>query len=55
MLKLNNKGFAVSIILYAAIAIIAVVLLLVLAVISASSNSEDDLVNKVKEEASGIR
>lgn len=51
---LNNKGFAVSIILYSISAIIIVVLLLILAVSATNAHNTRDISDKVKQEISGL-
>lgn len=51
---LNNKGFAVSIILYSISAIIIVVLLLILSVNATNVHNQDDMVNTIKKEISGL-
>ena len=51
---LNNKGFAVSIILYSISAVVIVVLLLILAVDAANAHNTNDMANKIKEEVSGL-
>ena len=48
-MKLNNKGFAASIILYSIIAIIIVVLILILAINASNANNKTSLGDYVKE------
>ena len=48
-MKLNNKGFAASIILYSIVAIIIVVLLLILAVNAANVHNKTSLGDSIKE------
>lgn len=51
---LNNKGFAVSIILYSISAIIIVVLLLILAVNATNVHNTGNMADQIKEEVSGL-
>lgn len=51
--KLNNKGFAVSVILYAAIILIVLILFLILSILSTITKNKIQLVDSIKEEASG--
>ena len=51
---LNNKGFAVSVILYSISAVIIIVLLLILAVDAANIHNSDNMSDQVKEEVSGL-
>lgn len=51
---LNNKGFAVSIILYSITAVIVVVLMLILAVSASNARNTNNLANQIKEELSGL-
>lgn len=51
---LNNKGFAVSIILYSISAVIVVVLLLIVAVDAANVHNTGNMADEIKEEVSGI-
>lgn len=53
-MKLNNKGFAISIILYSTAAIILVVMLLILAVDVASIKNANGLIDVIKENISGL-
>ena len=53
-MKLNNKGFAVSIVLYSVSAIIIVVLLLILVVDATTVHNVSNQGNKIKEELSGL-
>lgn len=52
-LKLNNKGFAVSVILYTAVTLVVLILLLIISILSTSSNNKKTLVDDIKEEVSG--
>lgn len=54
MKKLNEKGFAVSVILYASATILVLVLILILSVLSTSSSNTSSLVDMVKEQVSGV-
>ena len=51
---LDNKGFAVSVILYSISAVIVVVLLLILAVDAANVHNTGNMADKIKEEVSGL-
>lgn len=53
-MKLNNKGFAVSIILYSITAVIVFVLLLILAVDASNVKNSSNLSDHVKENISGL-
>lgn len=53
-MKLNNKGFAVSIILYSISAIIIVVLFLILAIDAANIHNVSNQANEIKKELSGL-
>lgn len=48
-MKLNNKGFAASIILYSIIAVIILVLLLILAVYATNIHNKATLSDRIKE------
>lgn len=52
--KLNNKGFAVSIILYSISAIIITVLLLIIAVEAARVQNVSNMINEIKQEISNL-
>ena len=54
MKKLNEKGFAVAVILYASATILVLVLILILSVLSTSSKNTLSLVDMVKEQVSGV-
>lgn len=54
MKKLNEKGFAVAVILYASATILVLVLILILSVLSTSSRNTSNLVDMVKEQVSGV-
>lgn len=54
-MKLNNKGFAISIILYSISAVIILVLLLILAVERTNVNNTTNMSDKIKEELSGLK
>lgn len=54
MKRMNNKGFAVSVVLYASATIIVLVLLLILSVLSTTSKNTYDLGEMVKEQVSGV-
>lgn len=54
MRKLNNHGFAVSIVLYASATIIVLVLVIILSVLSSTNKGTLDLSDMVKEEVSGV-
>ncbi len=53
-MKLNNKGFAVSIVLYSVSAIIIIVLLLILTVDATIVHNTRNQSDKIKEELSGL-
>lgn len=53
-MKLNNKGFAVSIVLYSISSIVIVVLLLILAVDAVNLRNATTLTDAVKENISGL-
>jgi len=53
-MKLNNKGFAVSVILYSISAVIVLVLLLILTVDISNAKNSSNLIDKVKENISGL-
>jgi len=48
-MKLNNKGFAASIILYSIVAIIVTVLILILSVYATNIHNKSTLSDKIKE------
>ena len=52
--KLNNKGFAVSIILYSISAIIITVLLLIIAVEAVRVRNVNNMINEIKQEISNL-
>lgn len=51
---LNNKGFAISIILYSISAIIVVILLMILAVNATNTHNKDNMVDEIKQKVSEI-
>lgn len=51
---LNNKGFAVSIILYSISAIIIVILLMILAVNATNAHNHENMVEDIKQKISGL-
>mgnify|MGYP001058413936 CR=1 FL=1 len=51
---LNNKGFAVSIILYSISAIIIVILLMILAVNATNAHNHENMVEEIKKKISEI-
>lgn len=51
---LNNKGFAVSVILYSISVVIIAVFLLILAVDAANVHNTGNMADQIKEEVSGI-
>lgn len=53
-MKLNNKGFAVSIILYSISAIIITILLLIIAVEASRVHNVSDMATEIKKEISGL-
>lgn len=52
--RLNNKGFAVSVILYTAVALVVLILLLILSILSTNYSSKLTIVDTIKKEVSGI-
>lgn len=52
-INLNNKGFAVSVILYTAVTLVIIILLLIISILSTSSNNKKILVDDIKESVSG--
>lgn len=50
MIKLNNKAFAVTTILYSIIALITMTLALILGIMSGVKKNQDDLVDSIKDE-----
>ena len=51
---LNNKGFAVSIILYSISAVIVVVLFLILSVTASNVHNKSNMADEIKKELSGL-
>lgn len=51
---LNNKGFAISVILYSISAIIVVVLFLILSVVASNVHNTSDMAEQIKKEISGL-
>ncbi len=54
MKKVDNRGFAVSVLLYASATIVALVLVLILSVLSTNNKNTLDLADMVKEQVSGV-
>lgn len=54
MKRINNRGFAVSVLLYASATIVALVLILILSVLSTNNKNTLDLADMVKEQVSGV-
>lgn len=54
MLVLNNKGFAVSVILYSISAIIIVVMFLILSVVASNVHNTNNMADEIKKEISGL-
>lgn len=50
MKRINNKGFAVTTVLYSIIALIAMTLTLILSIMSGIKKNQDDLVESIKDE-----
>lgn len=48
-MKLNNKGFAASIILYSIVAVIVIVLIVILSVYATNVHNKTSLADEVKE------
>ena len=53
-MKLNNKGFAISIVLYSISAVIVFVLLLILAVDLSNAKNSSNMADQIKENISGL-
>lgn len=53
-MKLNKKGFAVSIVLYSISIVIVLVLLLILTVDLSNAKNSSNLADKIKENISGL-
>ena len=53
-MKLNNKGFAVSVILYSITAILVLVLFLILGLNSVNNRNKNDMSDTIKEQLSGL-
>lgn len=51
---LNNKGFAVSIILYSISTLVVIVLMLILAVEATNIRNTSNMSDKIKQEVSGL-
>ncbi len=51
---LNNKGFAVSVILYSISAIIIVVMFLILSVVASNVHNTNNMADEIKKEISGL-
>ncbi len=54
MKKLNNKGFAVSIILYSIIAVILLILLMTVSIYATNINNKSKQVDHIKENLSEL-
>lgn len=54
MIVLNNKGFAVSVILYSVSAVILVVLLLILSVTASNVHNTNNMSEQIKKEISEL-
>lgn len=52
---LNNKGFAISIVLYSISAVVIVVLLLIIAVDAANVHNTGNMADEIKKEISGLQ
>ncbi|MDD6224362.1 MAG: hypothetical protein PUB18_05110 [bacterium] len=52
--KLNNKGFAVSVILYTAVTLVILILLLILSILSTNTKVNDTIVDNIKEKVSSF-
>lgn len=51
---LNNKGFAISIVLYSMSAIIILILILILGIYATNIHNTEDTAEKIKEQVSSI-
>ena len=54
MKNLNNKGFAISVVLYATATIMILILILILSVLSVNNKNTLDLTDMIKEQVSGV-
>ncbi len=54
MKKLNNRGFAASVVLYGASTIIILIMILILSILSTGENNVSRMVDTIKKEASGV-
>ena len=52
--KLNNKGFAVSVILYTASTLIIMVLVLILTILATNEENVSSMSDRIKEQVSGV-
>lgn len=55
MMKLNNKGFAISTILYGLLALVVLILMLIFAVMRSSNNNSKELGESINSELSVCR
>lgn len=53
-MKLNNKGFAISVILYSIIAVIILVLLTILSIYTINVRNKSDMADDIKEDLSTL-
>ena len=53
-MKLNNKGFAASIVLYSISTIIIVILMLILAIDASNVRNSSNMAEDIKEQVSGL-
>ena len=54
MKKLNNKGFAVSVILYSIVAVIILILLMTVSLYATNIHNKSDQVDSIKEKISKL-
>lgn len=54
MKKINNQGFAVTVMLYTSLSIIVLIMILLLSVLSTNNKNTLDLADMVKEQVSGV-
>lgn len=53
-IMLNNKGFAISIVLYSITAVVIVVLMLIVGIDAANIHNTADMSEEIKKEVSGL-
>lgn len=53
-IMLNNKGFAISIVLYSITAVVIVILLLIIGIDAANFHNTSNMTEEIKKEVSGL-